>query len=76
MLKLNPDTNHVKKIINSIVSKGGHCPYILIQDKNSICSFDEYYHPEQITFNMLCGNGIKDGECKCKLYIKEGEAIE
>ena len=52
--KLNPDKEYVKKIIEGIYRKDGHCPCKLKQDESTLCPCDEF---------------IKTEDCKCKLYV-------
>lgn len=56
--KLNPDKEYVNKIIEGIHRKNGHCPCRVIVDETTLCPCDEF---------------IRDGICKCKLFIKEEE---
>ena len=53
---LNPDQNYVKKILEGIRKKQGHCPCKVITDDTTLCPCNEF---------------IKTGECKCKLYVKK-----
>ena len=52
--RLNKDKNYVLKIIDGIEKKEGHCPCRLNVDNTTLCPCDEF---------------IKDGICKCKLFI-------
>lgn len=52
--RLNKDKNYVLKIIDGIEKKEGHCPCRLNVDNTTLCPCDEF---------------IKDGLCKCKLFI-------
>ena len=52
--RLNKDKNYVLKIIDGIEKKEGHCPCRLNVDNTTLCPCDEF---------------VKDGICKCKLFI-------
>ncbi|MBQ9012585.1 MAG: hypothetical protein IJ094_03325 [Bacilli bacterium] len=52
--RLNKNKNYVLKIIDGIEKKEGHCPCRLTVDYTTLCPCDEF---------------IKDGLCKCKLFI-------
>lgn len=52
--RLNKDKNYVLKIIDGIEKKEGHCPCRLNVDNTTLCPCDEF---------------VKDGVCKCKLFI-------
>lgn len=52
--RLNKNKNYVLKIIDGIEKKEGHCPCRLNVDNTTLCPCDEF---------------IKDGICKCKLFI-------
>lgn len=52
--RLNKNKNYVLKIIDGIEKKEGHCPCRLNVDNTTLCPCDEF---------------IKDGKCKCKLFI-------
>lgn len=52
--RLNKNKNYVLKIIDGIEKKEGHCPCRLNVDNTTLCPCDEF---------------IKDGLCKCKLFI-------
>ena len=51
---LNPDRKYVEKIIDGIYKKQGHCPCRVNVDDTTLCPCDEF---------------VKDGICRCKLYI-------
>lgn len=51
---LNPDKGYVEKIINGIYKKQGHCPCRVNVDDTTLCPCDEF---------------VKEGICRCKLYI-------
>lgn len=51
---LNPDRKYVEKIIDGIYKKKGHCPCRVNVDDTTLCPCDEF---------------VKDGICRCKLYI-------
>lgn len=53
---LNPDKEYVKKIIEGIYKKDGHCPCKIRMDEKTLCPCDEF---------------VKTGVCTCKLYIKK-----
>ena len=53
--KLNEDADYVKKIIEGIYRKNGHCPCRVNADATTLCPCDEFVE-EQI--------------CKCNLYVK------
>lgn len=52
--RLSKDKNYVLKIIDGIEKKDGHCPCRLNVDNTTLCPCDEF---------------VKDGVCKCKLFI-------
>lgn len=52
--RLNKDIEYVKKIMQGIERKNGHCPCRLKKDDTTLCPCDEF---------------IKEGICKCKLFI-------
>lgn len=52
--RLNKNKNYVLKIIDGIEKKEGHCPCRLNVDNTTLCPCDEF---------------VKDGVCKCKLFI-------
>lgn len=52
--RLNKDIEYVKKIMQGIERKNGHCPCGLKEDDTTLCPCDEF---------------IKEGICKCKLFI-------
>ena len=52
--RLNKNKNYVLKIIDGIEKKDGHCPCRLNVDNTTLCPCDEF---------------VKDGVCKCKLFI-------
>ncbi len=54
--RLNPDKEYVNKIIEGIHRKNGNCPCRVISDETTLCPCDEF---------------VKDGICKCKLFIKD-----
>ena len=54
--KLNSDLEYVKKIIDGIHAKDGHCPCRLQMDETTLCPCDEF---------------VQTGECKCKLFVAE-----
>ena len=53
--KLNTDAEYVKKIIDGIYKKDGHCPCRLQVDETTLCPCDEF---------------VQTGECKCNLFLK------
>lgn len=52
--RLNKDIEYVKKIMQGIERKNGHCPCRLKEDDTTLCPCDEF---------------IKEGICKCKLFV-------
>lgn len=52
--KLNEDIDYVLKIMQGIEKKNGHCPCRVKVDDTTLCPCDEF---------------IKDGICKCKLFL-------
>lgn len=56
--RLNPDANHVIKIITGLEKKDGHCPCRVNRDETTLCPCDEF-----------TGQGI----CKCNLFIEAKE---
>ena len=59
--RINPDKKYVDIIIQGLEKKEGHCPCRLEVNDSTLCPCDEF---------------IKDGICKCKLYIPIDEAEE
>ncbi len=53
--KLNPDSEHLMKIIAGINKKDGHCPCRVNRDESTLCPCDEF---------------VNDNICKCNLFIK------
>ncbi len=53
--RINPDRGYVNTIIEGLERKKGHCPCRLNIDDSTLCPCDEF---------------IKEGICKCKLYVK------
>ena len=54
--RLNSDKEYVEKIINGILRKNGHCPCRVKEDDTTLCPCDEF---------------IKDGICKCNLFVRK-----
>ncbi len=52
---LNPDKEFVKKIIEGIHKKNGHCPCRIKEDDSTLCPCDEF---------------ITKKICKCNLFVK------
>ena len=52
--RINPDEKYVNIIIKGLEKKDGHCPCRLNVDDTTLCPCDEF---------------IKDGICKCQLFI-------
>ena len=59
--RINPDKKYVNVIMEGLQRKNGHCPCRVNEDDPTLCPCDEF---------------IKDGICKCKLYIPMDEALE
>ena len=57
--RLNPNKEHVMKIINGNLNKQGHCVCQVKQDESTMCPCDKL---------------LKEGNCCCKLFIKVEEA--
>lgn len=57
--RINPDKKYVDIIIQGLEKKNGHCPCRLDVNESTLCPCDEF---------------LKDGICKCKLYISLEEA--
>ncbi len=55
---LNPDKDYVKMIIEGIHRKEGHCPCRIEKSDATLCPCDEF---------------IREGICKCKLFIPNQE---
>ena len=58
--KLNGDADYVKKIIEGIYKKNGHCPCRVNKDESTLCPCDEFV-AEQI--------------CKCNLFVRAEEGV-
>lgn len=56
--RLNPDKEHVMKIINGTLKKNGFCPCQVQQDDTALCPCDKL---------------LKEENCCCKLFIKVEE---
>lgn len=54
--RLNGDKEYVKKIIEGIYKKDGHCPCRVNVDDTTLCPCDEF---------------VGTGVCKCRLFVKE-----
>ena len=57
--RINTDKEYVSAIIEGLEKKNGHCPCRVNVDETTLCPCDEF---------------IRDGICKCKLYIPMEEA--
>ena len=57
-LQINPNREYTLRIIEGILKKSGHCPCRLNEDDTTLCPCDEF---------------VKDGICKCKLFISNDE---
>ena len=57
--RLNPDKEHVERIISGTLKKNGFCPCQIKQDDTTLCPCDKL---------------IKEGNCCCKLFVKVEEA--
>ncbi len=55
---LNPNKEYVDIIINGILKRNGHCPCRVTQDQTTLCPCDDF---------------IKNGNCKCNLFVKIDE---
>lgn len=53
---LNPDKEHVAKIIEGVYRKEGHCPCRVKVDDTTLCPCDDF---------------TKKGVCVCKLYVEK-----
>jgi len=54
MLILNPNRDHVNKILNGIYNKEGHCPCQIEVSDDTLCP---------------CKDFRESNECHCKLFI-------
>lgn len=52
--KLNENKEYVDKIIQGILKKDGHCPCRVNVDDTTLCPCDDF---------------IKNGNCKCRLFL-------
>lgn len=52
--RINPDKKYVDIIMEGLEKKDGHCPCRVNVDDTTLCPCDEF---------------IKEGICKCRLYI-------
>lgn len=59
--RINPDKKLVNIIMEGLQRKKGHCPCRINEDDSTLCPCDEF---------------LKDGICKCKLYITIDDANE
>ena len=55
-MKLNPDEEHVKRIMIGIEKKDGHCPCVLTVNDDTICP---------------CKKMREESKCCCKLYLPQ-----
>ncbi len=55
-MKLNPDEEHVKKILLGLEKKNGYCPCVIRQDEDTICP---------------CKKMREENKCCCKLYVNK-----
>lgn len=53
---LNPNEEHVNKILLGLEKKGGHCPCVLTQNDDTICP---------------CKKMREESKCCCKLYLNK-----
>lgn len=53
--RLNPDKEHVQKIMEGLFRKNGHCPCQIKEDEHTLCPCDKF---------------LKDKNCCCKLYVE------
>ena len=53
--RLNEDSEYVKKIIEGIYRKDGHCPCRVNKDETTLCPCDEF---------------VEKQLCKCNLFVK------
>ena len=51
---LNPDKEYVMKIVEGIYRKDGRCPCRLQVDDTTLCPCDQF---------------VKEGICKCNLFV-------
>ena len=56
--RLNDDLEYVKKIIEGISRKEGHCPCRVNVEASTLCPCDEF---------------IEKGTCKCNLFVKDSK---
>lgn len=68
-LNLNPDSDYVRKLLEAVEYNENHCPCQVIKEIGSQCPFSFDYLPNQVSSNLLCGNGSAISKCHCKLYI-------
>ncbi len=54
--ELNPDKEYVRKILEGIYRKDGHCPCRLNSDDTTLCPCDEF---------------VEKQICKCNLFVKK-----
>jgi ferredoxin-thioredoxin reductase catalytic subunit len=59
--RINPNKKLVDVIIEGLQKKDGHCPCRINVDDTTLCPCDEF---------------IKDGICKCKLFIPIEKSVE
>lgn len=52
--RINPDIEYVKKIINGLEKKDGHCPCKIGTLEKNLCPCNEF---------------VETGVCHCKLFI-------
>lgn len=60
-MKVNPDGNHVKIILDKLKANNGYCPCMPMKTKDTICP---------------CKYMRKFKACRCGLYVKEGDKEE
>lgn len=52
--RINPDKKYVDTIILGLLKKDGNCPCRVIKDETTLCPCDDF---------------IKNGNCKCNLFV-------
>lgn len=58
-IRINPDTEKVKKIREKLKENQGYCPCSIFKNEDTKCPCKEFLNSNEI------------GECHCGLYIRE-----
>lgn len=71
-LILNPNKEHVGKILIGIEKNDGYCPCALIKSPDTKCNFSYFNLPKSTPITFLCNDGYNEKRCRCNLYVEDG----